>query len=34
MFIEEDTSKQISSKELKREDRVETKDRDRRPKEF
>lgn len=34
MFIEEETSKQISSKELKREDRVETKDRDRMPKEF
>lgn len=34
MFIEEDTSKQISSKDLKREDRVETKDRDRMPKEF
>lgn len=34
MFIEEETSKQISSKELKRKDRVETKDRDRMPKEF
>lgn len=34
MFIEEETSKQISSKELKREDRVEKKDRDRMPKEF
>ena len=34
MFIEEETSKQISSKELKRKDRVETKARDRMPKEF